>query len=254
MSRETPWHLLPTDQVLADLGTSSDGLYAEESVRRLGESGPNELPGAHAVSPWAVFGAQFQHVLIIILLVAAALSASLGEVLEAVVIAVIVLSAILLGFVQEYRAEPAMEAVRRMAAPAARVVRAARELRISSRELVCGDLERLAAGDRIPADLRLIEAVNLKVNEAALTGESNAVGKTTAHLADPDLGLGDRVNLAYSGPDVTYGRGQGLVVATGLHTEFGQVTGLLAAVMAVVLIAGLGVWCGEPLLEGFVSI
>ena len=275
MSPPTHWHLLPSDQVLADLGTSSDGLSAEEAVRRLGESGPNELPGAHAVSPWAVLGAQFQNVLILILLVAAALSASLGEVLEAVVIAVIVLFAILLGFVQEYRAERAMEALRRMAAPTARVVRGGRELRVPSRELVPGDLVRLAAGDRIPADLRLIEAVNLKVNEAALTGESNAVGKTSVPLADPDLGVGDRVNLAYSGTDVTYGRGQGVVVATGLHTEFGQVTGLLAgietqrtplqqnldrvgrvlaiaAVMVVVLIAGLGVWRGEPLLEMFI--
>jgi Ca2+-transporting ATPase len=275
MSHETPWHLMPSAQVLTDLGSSTDGLAADEAARRLAESGPNELPGADAVSPWAILGAQFQNVLIIILLVAVALSALLGEVLEAVVIAVIVLFAILLGFVQEYRAERAMEALRRMAAPMALVVRGGRELRIPSRELVQGDLVRLAAGDRIPADLRLTEAVNLRVNEAALTGESNAVGKTAAPLVDPDLGIGDRVNLAYSGTDVTYGRGQGVAVATGLQTQFGQVTGLLAgietqrtplqdnldrvgrvlaiaAVVVVALIAGLGVWRGEPLLDMFI--
>jgi Ca2+-transporting ATPase len=275
MKHRNNWYPMTCDQVLTDLRSSPDGLAAEEAARRLADRGPNELPGADAVSAWAILGAQFQNLLILILLAALAVSALLGDVLEAVVIAVIVLFAILLGFVQEYRAERAMEALRRMAAPTARVVRGGREVRIPSRDLVSGDLVLLAAGDRIPADLRLIEAVNLRVNEAALTGESNAVGKTTAPLADPDLGVGDRVNLAYSGTDVTYGRGRGVVVATGRETQFGQVTGLLAGIetqrtplqqnldrvgrvlavaagAVVVLIAGLGVWRGEPLLEMFI--
>jgi P-type Ca2+ transporter type 2C len=275
MSPPNHWHLMTADQALSGLGSSPDGLSAAEAARRLAESGPNELPGADAVSPWAILGAQFQNVLILILLAAVAISALLGDVLEAVVIAVIALFAILLGFVQEYRAERAMEALRRMAAPTTRVVRGGREQRIPSRDLVQGDLVRLAAGDRIPADLRLTEAVNLRINEAALTGESNPVSKTAAPLADPELGVGDRVNLAYSGTDLTYGRGQGVVVATGLQTQFGQVTGLLAgiatqrtplqddldrvgrvlaifALAVVVLIAGLGVWRGEALLDMFI--
>jgi Ca2+-transporting ATPase len=275
MANQRHWHLMASDEVLADLRTPTGGLSADEAARRYADSGPNELPGALAVSPWAILGGQFQNLLILILLVAVVLSALLGEVIEAIVIAVIVLFAILLGFVQEYRAERAMEALRRMAAPTARVVRDGRELRIPSRELVQGDLVRLAAGDRVPADLRLTEAVNLRVNEAALTGESSPVGKVALPLADADLGVGDRVNLAYSGTDVTYGRGEGVAVATGRETQFGQVTGLLAGIetqrtplqenldrvgrvlaiaagLVVVLIAGLGVWRGEPLLDMFI--
>ncbi|MBS1202853.1 MAG: ATPase, P-type (transporting), superfamily, subfamily, partial [Chromatiaceae bacterium] len=275
MTTPNPWHLRAIGEVLAELSTSPEGLSADQAADRLAEQGPNELPSADSVSPWSILGEQFKNLLVIILLIAVGISAFLGEVLEAVVIAVIVLFAILLGFVQEYRAERAMEALRRMAAPTARVLRGGRELVIPSRELVPGDLVLLGAGDRIPADLRLIEAFNLRVNEAALTGESQSVDKTTDTLSAPDLGVGDRVNLAYSGTDVVYGRGRGLAVATGLDTQFGQVTGMLAAVeqsrtplqqnldrvgrvlavaagLVVVLIAGLGVLRGEPLLEMFI--
>ncbi len=275
MTHPIPWHQRSVDQVFADLSTGPDGLTIDQAARRLDQHGPNEVPSADVVSPWAILAEQFRNVLIVILLVAVAVSAFLGEVLESVVIGVIVLFAILLGFIQEYRAERAMEALRRMAAPTARVLRGARELEIPSREVVPGDLVLLAAGDRIPADLRLIEAANLRVNEAALTGESNPVDKTTALLSDPGLGVGDRINLAYSGTDVTYGRGRGLAVATGPDTQFGLVTGMLAGVeqqrtplqqnldrvgrvlaiaagVVVVLIAGLGVLRGEPLLEMFI--
>ncbi|WP_295584191.1 cation-translocating P-type ATPase [uncultured Lamprocystis sp.] len=272
MVSQPTWHQRSIGETLVALSTTADGLSSEEAASRFAATGPNELPGVNRVSPWAILGAQFQNVLILILLAAVGLSALLGEVLEAVVIAVIVLFAILLGFVQEYRAERAMEALRCMAAPTAKVLRNGRELTIPAREVVPGDLVLLGVGDRIPADLRLIEAVNLRMNEASLTGESNPVEKRVAPLTEVSLALGDRVNLAYAGTDVTYGRGRGLVIATALHTQFGQVTKMLAGVeqvrtplqqnldrvgrilaiaagIIVVLIAGLGWLRGEPLLE-----
>ena len=146
--------------------------------------------------------------LIIILLVATALSAFLGHGVEAIAIAVIVLFAVLLGFVQEYRAERAIEALRQMAAPTATVLRDGEEIEIPARDLVPGDVILLRAGDKIPADARLIEAVNLQIEEAALTGESVPVEKHTAPLADGELALGDRKNMAYAGTAATYGRGR----------------------------------------------
>ncbi len=275
MADSTNWHQRSTDAVLADLGTSPDGLPSDSAAARLAQYGPNELPLADQISPWAILADQLKNVLIVILLIAAAISGLLGEILEAIAISVIVLFAIVLGFVQEYRAERALEALRRMAAPNAKVLRGGYQTTVPARDLVPGDLVLLGAGDRIPADLRLIEAVNLRVNESALTGESSPVGKTARVLVEPNLGIGDRVNLAYSGTDVTYGRGRGVVVATGLSTQFGQVTGMLADVetvrtplqqnldkvgrvlaiaagVVVVLIAGLGVLRGEPLLEMFI--
>jgi Ca2+-transporting ATPase len=275
MNANRPWHTRSAQQILSDLSTSQDGLAPEEAARRLRDAGPNELPQADRITPWEILFEQFKNLLIIILLIAVALSAFLGEVLESVVIAVIVLFAILLGFVQEYRAERAMEALRAMAAPLATVLRGGRELEIPSREVVPGDLILLSAGDRIPADARLMEAANLKVNEAALTGESVPVDKSTHGLADPDLAVGDRLNLVYSGTDVAYGRATAVVVETGSTTEFGLITGMLqrveegrtplqqnldklgrvlaiAAAIVVVMIAGLGVIRGEPLLEMFI--
>jgi Ca2+-transporting ATPase len=275
METRTSWHTLTREQALAALEVTTDGLTSDEVRRRLTEHGPNELPQVEGPTAWSILLAQLKNVLIIILVVATVLSAFLGEVLEAVVIAVILLFAILLGFVQEYRAERAMEALRRMAAPTARVLRDGHEQDIPARELVPGDLILIAAGSRIPADARLIEAASLKLNEAALTGESVPVEKHTEALSDPDLALGDRLNLVFSGTDVAYGRGQALIVATGTDTELGQITGMLqgveehrtplqenldkvgrvlaiAAVIVVVLIAGLGVLRGEPPLQMFI--
>ncbi len=275
MPQQQSWHTRSIDDVRAALDTGASGLSDAEAAARLDKHGYNELPRADLVSPWKILAEQFRNVLIIILLIAVGLSAMLGEALEAVVIAIIVLFAIALGFVQEFRAERAMEALRKMAAPNAKVIRAGREQTVPAREVVPGDLVLLGAGDRIPADLRLTEAVNLRVNEAALTGESLPVDKTTESLTGLDLAVGDRVNLAYSGTDVAYGRGRGIVVETGLSTEFGRVTGMLAGVeqvptplqrnldkvgrvlaitagVVVALIAGLGVLRGEPILEMFI--
>jgi Ca2+-transporting ATPase len=275
MNATRRWHNRSVQQTMSDLGTSELGLTPEEADRRLREHGPNELPKAQRITPWMILLEQFQNVLIIILLIAVTLSAFLGEVLESVVIAVIVLFAILLGFVQEYRAERAMEALRAMAAPLAKLIREGREVEIPSREVVPGDLLLLSAGDRIAADARLIESANLKVNEAALTGESVPVDKCIDTLEDETLAVGDRLNLVYSGTDVTYGRAKAIVVETGADTEFGRITGMLqrveesrtplqqnldrvgrvlavAAGVVVVMIAGLGVMRGEPLLEMFI--
>ena len=187
-------------------------------------------------------------------------------------ITVIVLFAVLLGFVQEYRAERAIEALRDMAAPTATVLRDGEESEVPARELVPGDVILLSAGDRIPGDARLIEAVNLQIQEAALTGESLAVEKHTAPIAGDDLALGDRRNMAYAGTSASYGRGRAVVVATGMKTEFGKIARLLqtvktgktplqqnldkmgfmlarAALVIVAVIVAVGLFRGQPFIE-----
>ena len=171
------WHALALSELCERLSAAPAGLDAAEARRRLLAFGPNQLGEAHPVSPWSVLRAQFQNVLILILLIATALSAYLGEVVEAIAIGVIVGFAILLGFVQEYRAERALAALRRMAAPIARVLRGGTATEVPAQDLVPGDLVLLGAGDKVPADGRLVEAVNLRLNESALTGESVPVEK-----------------------------------------------------------------------------
>src|SRR5262245_28589042 len=172
---EMAWHTLSVDEAIGHFDTSIDGLTGAQAEERLRRVGPNELRAAARVSPWHTFAAQFKNVLILILLAATVLSGLLGHTLEAVVITVIVVFAVLLGFIQEYRAERAIEALRSMAAPHARVRRDGGELVVPARDVVPGDLVILRAGDRIPADARVISAVNLAVDEAPLTGESSAV-------------------------------------------------------------------------------
>src|SRR5262245_30849565 len=211
--QQEPWHTLAVERVLEGLGSSLAGLSTPEASRQLEKHGPNEIGSTKRTSPWTLLLDQFKNVLIVILLAATALSAFLGHGLEAIAIAVIVLFAVLLGFIQEYRAERAIDALRDMAAPTATALRDGLENEIAARELVPGDVVLLSAGDKVPADLRLLEAVNLKIEEAALTGESVAVEKHTKPLDDPDLPLGDRRNMAYAGTAATYGRGRGVVVA-----------------------------------------
>ncbi|MCS6844597.1 MAG: cation-translocating P-type ATPase [Caldilineales bacterium] len=275
MQPHAAWHVLPTEEVLTLLNTRAAGLTGEEAAKRRAEYGPNELRAAGRISPWAVLLEQFKNVLIIILLIATALSIVLGHGIEAVAIIVIVFFAVLLGFIQEYRAERAIEALRRMAAPTATVLRDGEEVEVPARELVPGDVILLRAGNVVPADGRLIEAVNLQAEEAALTGESVPVEKHTAPLANETLALGDRRNLVYSGTVVTYGRGKAVVVATGMNTEFGKITGMLqeveagktplqenldrmgktlakAALAVVALIVVLGLLRGQPFIEMFI--
>jgi Ca2+-transporting ATPase len=178
-----PWHRLDVGEVAARLRTSADvGLGGAEAARRLDEHGPNELAAARRVAPWRLLLQQFRNVLILILLAAVGLSIAVGHATEAIVIAAIVLLAAVLGFVQEYRAERAIEALGRMAAPTATVLRDGSELELSARELVPGDVIVLHSGDRVAADGRLVEAVNLQVEESALTGESLPVEKQTEAL------------------------------------------------------------------------
>ncbi|HEX6131137.1 MAG TPA: HAD-IC family P-type ATPase, partial [Actinomycetota bacterium] len=170
------WHGLDVEDVATRLETSPDaGLSGEEAARRLAAYGPNELRAAEGTPPWRLLLAQFQNVLILILLVAVGLSVILGHATEAIVISIIVLFAAILGFVQEYRAERAIEALRRMAAPTAVVVRDGKEADLQVAELVPGDVVLLHAGDRAAADARLVEVAALQVEESALTGESQPV-------------------------------------------------------------------------------
>ena len=269
---DAPWHALSVEDSFRRLKSAPRGLTADEAARRLVEFGPNELQAAGRVSAWSILLEQFKNVLIVILLLATALSAFLGHGIEAIAITVIVLFAVVLGFVQEYRAERAIEALRVMAAPAATVVRDGRERRVPARELVPGDLVVLATGDKVPADVRLVEAVNLQAVEAALTGESAPVEKHTRPLADRQLPTGDRKNTAYAGTALTYGRGRALVVATGMATEFGKIARMLedvetartplqanldrvgkalarAAFAVVLVIIALGLFRGQPFVE-----
>ncbi|HEY7452793.1 MAG TPA: cation-translocating P-type ATPase [Candidatus Limnocylindria bacterium] len=227
----TDWHQLAVADALRQLGTDPDaGLSSAQAAQRLTEHGPNELQADDTVSPWAIFAAQFKNVLIIILLIAVGLSAVLGHALEAVVIGIIVVFAVLLGFIQEFRAERAIQALRHMAAPTASVLRDGVEVELPARDIVPGDVVRLSAGDRVPADARLVEAINLQVDEAPLTGESIPVEKHTDALTDARLPVGDRRNMVYGGTAGTYGRGRGVVVATGMSTEFGQIARMLQTV------------------------
>src|SRR3972149_11652104 len=204
----TAWHTLEPAQAAAQLNTHLiHGLSQAEASRRLAEYGPNELQAVQRVSPWALLLEQFKNILIVILLVAVGLSALLGGGIEAVVIGVIVLFAVLLGFVQEYRAERAIEALRQMAAPSATVLRDDEEQDIAARDLVPGDVILLQAGDKVPADARLIEAINLQIEESALTGESLPVEKQTARQTAAELAVADRKNMIYAGTAATYGRG-----------------------------------------------
>ncbi len=267
-----PWHTLPIEACFERLESGPGGLRQTEAARRLREHGPNQLEAARRVSPWSILIGQFKNILVLILLVATVLSILLGHGTEAVVILIIVGLAVFLGFLQEYRAERALEALRRMAAPMATVIREDQEERIPSEQLVPGDIVVLHAGDRVPADLRLIEAINLQIDESVLTGESVPVEKMTEPIPDPQIPLGDRRNMAYAGTIVTYGRGRGLVVATGMRTEFGAIARMLqsieqektplqenldrtgkilarAALAVVAIIVALGLLRGQPWLE-----
>jgi len=224
------WYRLDVPTVLERLGTDpARGLSAEEAAKRLQERGPNELQAAAHISPWTVLAAQFKNILVVVLIAAVVMSAVLGHTVEAVVIGAILLLSVLLGFIQEYRAERAIEALREMAAPTAKVLRDAVQKEIPARELVQGDVLFLGPGDRVPADARMIEAVNLQSEEAALTGESLPVAKT-AEALEGDLGIGDRRNMVFAGTAVTYGRGRAVVAETAMNTELGKVAQMVASV------------------------
>jgi len=212
------------------LDTGPSGLSTSSAHERLEQHGPNELAPPPKISPLSIFFRQFQNLLIFILIAATGISFILGEHLDAYVILVIILACAVLGFVQEYRAERAAAALQKMAAPEATVIREGREQVVPAREVVPGDVLVLHTGDRVAADGRLLEKVNLKADEALLTGESTAVSKNLAPCERPDTPVGDQRCMVFGGTVITYGRGRAVVTATGMHTQFGKIAGLLAEV------------------------
>jgi len=226
-----PWHQMEEGEVLSSLATEpATGLTAAECQKRLGEIGPNLLAAAPRVPWWRMLLAQFQDFMVIVLLVATAISYGMGETADAITIVVIVVLNAILGFVQEYRAEQSLEALKELAAPTARVRREGQELSVAARDLVPGDLLLVEAGDRIPADARLLESVGLEVEESALTGESLPVRKVASWTGAADAALGDRRNMLYMGTTATRGRGVAVVVETGMQTEMGRIADLMQGV------------------------
>ncbi|HLF98507.1 MAG TPA: cation-transporting P-type ATPase [Methylococcaceae bacterium] len=227
------WHSLPAGETLEILGSHQrHGLTEQEAEERLKRFGPNELPKASRRSAWMRFLLQFHNVLIYVLLASASVTALLGDWVDtAVILGVVVINA-LIGFIQEGKAEAALEAIRAMLSLSALVLRDGRRRTIPAERLVPGDLVLLQSGDKVPADLRLIEVKNLRVQEAVLTGESEPVEKTT-ETAPLDAVPGDRFCMAYSGTLVTYGQGLGVVIGTAAETEIGRIGALLTRVEAV---------------------
>jgi len=223
----TCWHCLTTEDVFNKLQTTSGGLSSSEAFRLLGVYGPNRIHAERRTSPLKLLVAQFKNVLILTLLIATLLSVYLGHGFEAVAIAVIVLFAVLLGFVQEFRAEKAIEALREMAAPLARVMRDGKEAVINASELVPGDILLLAVGDRVAADARLLQASNLRADEASLTGESLPSEKDVEAVLSEDAAPGDQKNMVFAGTSISYGRASAVVVSTGMATEFGRIAAML---------------------------
>ncbi len=219
--------------MLATLDTSAQGLSTAIAQQRLTEVGANVLPETRRRTLPRILLGQFTDFMIVVLLVAAVISGFIGEPQDTIAILVIVLLNAVIGTVQEFRAERAVAALRAMSAPEAHVLRDGEAMTLAATELVPGDVVLLEAGYVVPADLRLLEIEELQADESALTGESHAVDKEVALLTDTDLPLGDRINLAYKSSQITRGRGQGVVVATGLDTEIGRIAQLLETEHAV---------------------
>ena len=227
---QIPWHSMEMDSLLSELDTDpQQGLAAEEAEKRLGIYGYNELATEEKTSPFTLFINQFKNTLIIILLIATVLSAVVGELVDAGIIVVIVMFCAVLGFIQEYRAERALDALKKMLTPTITVLRGGKEHEVLAKELVPGDILILEAGDRIPTDGRLSEIHSLQCDEAPLTGESFPVEKEFRVLPQ-DVPVGDRKNMVLTGTSVTYGRGKAIVTATGINTEFGKIAAALVSV------------------------
>ncbi|NMC29869.1 MAG: cation-translocating P-type ATPase [Pelolinea sp.] len=228
---EITWHSLSQDEVLDKLQSPLEkGLSSQEATARKEKFGSNELQEGKKRTFWNMVWEQLNNFVIIMLVVAAIISAFLGEIVDASAIIAIVILNTIMGVVQESRAEQALDALKKMAAPEAQVLRDGHRVSVPARDLVPGDIVFLEAGNFVPADLRLLEAVNLKIDEAALTGESVPVEKNSTVLLDADATLGDRINTAFSGTVVSYGRGKGVVISTGMNTQIGLIATMLQSV------------------------
>ncbi len=221
------WSTTP-EQLYRQLESTPQGLTGAEAARRLERDGPNQLAEGKKRGLGAIFLDQFKDFMIWVLLAAALVSGVLGEAVDAAIIAAVVVLNAVMGTVQESRAEAALEALKAMSAPYAKVLRDGETRRIPAAQVVVGDLVSLEAGDAVPADLRLVESASLKAEESALTGESAPVEKQAAAELPADAPLGDRTNMAYLGTAVTYGRATGLVTAVGMNTEMGRIASQLA--------------------------
>lgn len=221
------WHRLSIEETFELLGTNPQGLNISDAEEKFLQYGSNELQEGKKKSVAGMLFDQFKDVMILILLAAAVISGIIGDLTDTIVILVIVVLNAVIGFFQEYRAEKAMQALKQMAVTQARVLRGGQSNWLPATALVPGDVVLLEAGNAVPADLRIVESVNLKIEEAALTGESHAIDKITHSLETDDLPIGDRSNMAFKGTFVTYGRGTGIVIATGMQTELGRIAKML---------------------------
>jgi P-type Ca2+ transporter type 2C len=221
------WHRLNIPEVFELLGTNQRGLSTSSAEEKILENGLNELEEGKKKSIASILLTQFKDVMILILLVAAIISGIIGDLTDTIVILVIVLLNAIIGFFQEYRAEKAMQALKQMSVTNAKLLRDGSIVILPATFLVPGDVVFLEAGSAVPADVRIIESINLKVEEAALTGESHAIDKITHSLEIDELPLGDKKNMAFKGTFVTYGRGTAVVIATGMQTELGRIAKML---------------------------
>lgn len=266
------WHRISIDELLRELDTKETGLTGNEAALRKARYGENRLEASKAVNPLMLFFEQFKNVLILTLLSATVVSAFLGHEVEAITIAIIVLFAVFLGFIQEYRAEKALEALKKMAAPTGNVIRNGQVQEIPAIDIVPGDIILLAAGDRVPADARLLHAANLRMEEASLTGESLPSEKSPALTPAENAQPGDQKNMVFAGTSVSYGRAKAVVTTTGMNTEFGKIAKMIsgidtgktplqknldkvgaglarAAIVIVLIIVVLGIVRGQPFIE-----
>ncbi|OLZ09745.1 ATPase [Sulfobacillus thermosulfidooxidans] len=271
------WHTLTSDEAIIQLRSDSHrGLSTSEAESRLQEIGLNAIQEADKTPWWSIFFSQFQDFMVLVLIGATVVSFLLGEVGDAITIVAIVVMNAILGFVQEYRAEKSVETLKALTAPEARVVRGGQVDMLPAEELVPGDIIELEAGDRIPADCRLIEVHGLQTDEAPLTGESQSVSKTTEPLSRPDIPVADRRNMVYMGTTVARGRAKALVVETGMHTEMGNIANLMReavedqtplqrrlehlgkilvylSLLIVMVVVVTGLFRGEPLYQMFLT-
>jgi Ca2+-transporting ATPase len=270
------WYIKEVDDVLEELNTSKEGLSSDQAEKRLEEYGPNELEERGIRSPWSVLLGQFTDTMVIILIIAAVISFFLGETTDAIMILIIVILNAILGFTQEYRAEKAIAALKKMSVPTVRVRRDGQIKEVEAISLVPGDIVLFEAGDRVPADCRVVESVNLRAEEAALTGESVPVDKVAKKLEDEKMPIGDQKNMVFMGTAITYGRGSAVVVETGMNTELGNIADMLqqvtdektplqrrmdelgkwlavAAFVLVAIVFAVGVWRGGALDEMFLT-
>jgi Ca2+-transporting ATPase len=230
--KKQAWHALPAGEVLKHLGVQEEGLTSEEAAKRLSQYGENQLQEAPRPTFWQMLWAQLNNFVVIMLIIASIISAVLGDYVEAAAIMAIVVLNAILGIVQESRAEEALAALQKLAAPDAQVIRDGRRQVVPARKLVPGDIILLEAGNYVPADVRLLETMNLKVEEAALTGESVPVQKVDDRVLKEDASLGDRKNSTFMSTLVSYGRGKGVVTDTGMKTQIGLIASMIQGIHA----------------------